>query len=184
MTLPNLVAMITSDRWPPPTRKCPISSSLLPSAYMSAVSKKLTPTSIAASITSRVRASSMRPPKLLHPTPTTDTWREPILRVSTRAPLDRRGGLSELHARRLLVRFLAEELHPLLLQVRVVLRRFHQIDEAFDRRLEPILQLAVLDPARVVERVMRLRERKHVGIYARAEMLERLTQRPQTDLAA
>src|ERR1051325_9825153 len=49
---------------------------------MSAVSKKLTPASRAASTTARVPASSTLLPKLLEPTPTRETWSEPILRVS------------------------------------------------------------------------------------------------------
>src|SRR4051812_18518172 len=48
---------------------------------MSAVSNRVMPSSRAASTTARVAASSMRPPKLLQPTPTTDTCRLPILRV-------------------------------------------------------------------------------------------------------
>src|SRR6266404_2775213 len=52
---------------------------------MSAVSKKLMPSSIAASTTACVAARSMRPPKLLHPRPTTETDSCPILRVSTSA---------------------------------------------------------------------------------------------------
>src|SRR3954467_1737753 len=51
---------------------------------MSAVSKKLMPASSAASTTALVAASSMRPPKLLQPMPTTDTSRLPIARVSIR----------------------------------------------------------------------------------------------------
>src|SRR4051812_41494707 len=51
---------------------------------MSAVSKKLMPASSAASTTALVAASSMRPPKLLQPMPTTDTSRLPIGRVSMR----------------------------------------------------------------------------------------------------
>src|SRR3954463_7945394 len=51
---------------------------------MSAVSKKLMPASSAASTTAPVAASSMRPPKLLQPMPTTDTSRLPIARVSIR----------------------------------------------------------------------------------------------------
>ena len=75
-----------------------------------------------------------------------ETARDPIGLVST-GPLHR-GGFAQLYAGRLIVRPLAEELDPLLLHVWVVLRRFHEIDEAFDRRLEPILELAVLDPSR------------------------------------
>src|SRR5688572_1654805 len=40
---------------------------------MSAVSRNVTPASSAASITARDAASSIRPPKLLQPRPTTDT---------------------------------------------------------------------------------------------------------------
>ena len=45
---------------------------------MSAVSKKLIPASSAAWTTLAVPAASSRPPKLLHPSPTTDTFNEPI----------------------------------------------------------------------------------------------------------
>src|SRR5580765_3908299 len=51
---------------------------------MSAVSNRLLPASRAASTTARVAVSSMRPPKLLQPIPTTDTSRLPIARVSMR----------------------------------------------------------------------------------------------------
>ncbi len=136
ISFPNFVATITSRRRGP--RKRPRSSSLSPFAYMSAVSKKFIPTSSAASITSWLRNSSIRPPKLLQPTPTTETARDPIGLVSTCSPLHRRS-CGELHTRRLLVWPLAKELDPLLLHVRVVLRRLHEIDEALDRRLEPIL---------------------------------------------
>src|SRR5438067_1949261 len=49
---------------------------------MTAVSKKLTLASSAASTTARVPASSTLLPKLLQPTPTTETSSEPMLRVS------------------------------------------------------------------------------------------------------
>src|SRR6185312_3089634 len=48
---------------------------------MSAVSKSVTPASIAASTTSRVRSASSRPPKLLQPRPTTETSRPLAPRV-------------------------------------------------------------------------------------------------------
>src|SRR5688500_62572 len=51
---------------------------------MSAVSNSVTPSSRAASTTARVAASSIRPPKLLHPTPTSETVRLPMARVSMR----------------------------------------------------------------------------------------------------
>src|SRR3954447_9104871 len=50
---------------------------------MSAVSKRSTPASSAASTTPRVPSRSSRRPKLLQPRPTTDTRRPPSLRVST-----------------------------------------------------------------------------------------------------
>src|SRR3954469_23223200 len=53
---------------------------------MSAVSKNVTPTSRAASTTARVADSSMRPPKLLQPRPTTVTSRGPSLRVRILRP--------------------------------------------------------------------------------------------------
>src|ERR1700733_13068993 len=49
---------------------------------MSAVSKKLTPASSAASTTAAVAPASMRQPKLLHPNPTTETSKDPIRRFS------------------------------------------------------------------------------------------------------
>src|SRR5687768_13494562 len=83
------------------------------------------PASIAASTTAFVCASSIRIPKLLHPTPTTETSRSPSLRISIRVPPPRssacvrcypatderrvtyrlrrdrgRGGLRRLHRRR------------------------------------------------------------------------------------
>src|SRR6266550_7043661 len=98
------------------------------------------PSSTAALITSSVCASSRRMPKLLQPTPTIETSREPMLRFSKRTSLPSRGGFVELDARRLLVRTLAQELDPLLLDMRIVLGCL-EIDEAFDGRLEPVLQL-------------------------------------------
>src|SRR3954470_7290666 len=53
---------------------------------MSAVSRKLIPASSAASTTDAVAAASSRPPKLLQPSPTTDTSSDPILRVSIANP--------------------------------------------------------------------------------------------------
>src|SRR5450432_3972900 len=50
---------------------------------MSAVSRNVTPTSSAASTTARVAASSIRPPKLLQPRPTTLTFSGPRFRVRT-----------------------------------------------------------------------------------------------------
>src|SRR5882724_3251551 len=49
---------------------------------MSAVSRKLTPTSSAASTTRAVASTSRRQPKLLQPRPTSETESEPIRRVS------------------------------------------------------------------------------------------------------
>src|ERR1035438_2946678 len=53
---------------------------------MSAVSKKVTPASSAAFTTFVVPAWSRREPKLLHPTPTTDTCSDPRARVSIPSP--------------------------------------------------------------------------------------------------
>src|SRR6185437_15488033 len=70
----NLVARITSLRRLP--RIFPSSVSEPPlSPYESAVSKKSIPASSAAWITARVPASSSRPPKLLQPSPTSETCR-------------------------------------------------------------------------------------------------------------
>jgi hypothetical protein len=56
---------------------------------MSAVSNNVTPSSRAASTTARVASWSIRPPKLLHPSPTIETVRLPMARVSM--PFDVRG---------------------------------------------------------------------------------------------
>src|SRR5580692_7200253 len=56
---------------------------------MSAVSKNVTPTSSAPRTTFVVLAWSRRDPKLLHPTPTTDTCSEPNARVSMCSPSNR-----------------------------------------------------------------------------------------------
>src|SRR5215210_9284299 len=53
---------------------------------MSAVSKKLMPTSSAASTTLLVASASRRGPKLLQPRPITETCRDPIRRVSIALP--------------------------------------------------------------------------------------------------
>ena len=67
----NLVAMTTSSRRRPSA--LPENSSDLPPPYISAVSKWVIPTSRAASTTARVWAASIRIPKLLQPSPTTET---------------------------------------------------------------------------------------------------------------
>ena len=51
---------------------------------------------------------------------------------------------------------------------RVVLRCFDEIDEAADRRLEPFLKRFVRERPVGVERLVRLRQRKHVGVDSRA----------------
>src|SRR4051794_5275566 len=53
---------------------------------MSAVSNMVTPASSAARTTPSARSSSMRMPKLLHPSPTVETSRLPIRRCSTCPP--------------------------------------------------------------------------------------------------
>ena len=53
-----------------------------------------------------------------------------------------------------------------------------------DRLLEACLQLGVGDAAVVGERRVRLREREHVRVDARAEVLQRHAQRPQAAVAA
>src|SRR5687768_11189160 len=58
-------------------------------------------------------------------------------------------------------RALAQELHPLLLQRAVVLRRLDQVEEALDRALEPLLQGRVRQPPVLAERLVRLRQREH-----------------------
>ncbi len=79
---------------------------------------------------------------------------------------------------------LAQELDPRGLGARVVLRGLGQIHEPGDRLVEPPGELRIGDLALRVERLMRLRERKHVRIDARAEMLERHAQRPKTTITA
>ena len=80
--MPNLVAMMTSPRRSP--RALPRISSEGPCspAYISAVSKKFTPSSIALSTTALAPSWPMRMPKLLQPSPTTETCRSelPMLR--------------------------------------------------------------------------------------------------------
>src|SRR6266566_6952795 len=69
---PNLVARTTWSRRPASTS--PSSSSLLPPPpYMSAVSSRVIPASMAASTTERVASASSLRPKLLQPSPATDT---------------------------------------------------------------------------------------------------------------
>src|SRR5579864_8453992 len=82
LPLLHFVAMIARSRRPFSAR--PRSVSLSP--YDSAVSKKLTPASSAACTTFAVAPSSRKcvkivQPKLLQPTPTTETSSDPILRV-------------------------------------------------------------------------------------------------------
>src|SRR5262249_7598840 len=67
----TFVAMTTSARRDPSA--LPSRSSLAP--YDAAVSKRLRPSSSAAETTALVASSSILKPKLLHPTPTTDTFR-------------------------------------------------------------------------------------------------------------
>src|SRR3954465_5073814 len=57
---------------------------------MSAVSKKVMPASSAASTTLALASASIRMPKLLQPTPTSDTRSDPIERVSISSGLDSR----------------------------------------------------------------------------------------------
>src|SRR5262245_56922969 len=77
----NFVAMTTSARLAPSA--LPSLSSLAP--YDAAVSKRLRPASRAAETTALVSSSSILKPKLLHPSPTTDTFRpdEPSWRKDT-----------------------------------------------------------------------------------------------------
>ena len=65
-----------------------------------------------------------------------------------------------------------------------MLGRLDEIQEADDVLLEPLLQLRVGDPPVVVECLVRLREREHVRVDARAEVLERDAQRPEAAVAA
>src|SRR6185437_8189342 len=83
-----------------------------------------------------------------------------------------RGSLAHLDARGFVVRLLAQEFDPLFLERRIMLRSLDQVDKAINRRLEPGLQLVVGNASGVVERVMCLRQREHVGIEPRAEVLE------------
>jgi len=82
------------------------------------------------------------------------------------------------------IRALAEELDPCPLHARVVLRSFDEVHEVGDVRVEARLQLFVREPVVFREGIVRLREREHVGVHTRAEMLERDTQRPQAAIPA
>src|SRR3954462_8576144 len=68
---PNFVARTTWSRRPWRTSPRNVSDS----PYTSAVSKRVTPTSTAASTTARVASTSSRRPKLFQPSPTTETTR-------------------------------------------------------------------------------------------------------------
>src|SRR3954453_12195001 len=82
---PNFVAMTTSSRRLPSALPRNCSERVLP--YMSAGSKTVIPASSAAWTTALLSSSSFRVPKLLQPSPTNDTVRLPILRVSMRGTL-------------------------------------------------------------------------------------------------
>jgi hypothetical protein len=77
---PNFVAMTTSDRCSLNAR--PRNSSERVPPYASAVSNNVMPASRAASTTASVPAWSTRMPKLLQPSPTSETVRLPSERVS------------------------------------------------------------------------------------------------------
>ena len=74
---------------------------------------------------------------------------------------------------------LAKVFDPASLDPRIVLAGLDQIHEANDVALESFLQLRVGDAPILVERLVRPREREHVGIDPCAEMLERDAQRPE-----
>src|SRR5690348_5795313 len=115
-----------------------------------------------------------------------ESWYRLLLRAYPRAfraeyereMLLRRRHLVRLHAVDGGVGPLAEELDPLLLERRVALRRFDEIEEAPDRVVEPLAEHVVRDLSVGGERLVRLGEGVHVGIDAGAEVLERNAQRP------
>ena len=72
---------------------------------------------------------------------------------------------------------LAEVLHPRALDAGVVLGRLDQVHEADDRHLESSAKLLVFDLSVAVEGEVRSREREHVRVDARAEVLEGHAQR-------
>ena len=75
---------------------------------------------------------------------------------------------------------LAEVLDPRPLHARVVRGGLDEIHEVGDVRVEPLLKLVVGDAAFTREGAVCLRERKHVGVEARSEVLEGNAQRPET----
>src|SRR3954471_4682630 len=81
-------------------------------------------------------------------------------------------------------RALAEELDPLLLEARIAESGLDQVEKAAEREVEPLLQLLALQGSALVERLMALGEREHVGVDARAEVFQRDAQRPESAVAA
>src|SRR6185312_4318141 len=82
---PNLEAITTSSRRPVFASAAPRNSSDLPPPYISAVTKWVRPASSAALTTDAVSSGPIRMPKLLHPSPSTETASPdaPTLRIST-----------------------------------------------------------------------------------------------------
>ena len=79
---------------------------------------------------------------------------------------------------------LTQEFDPGGLGAGVMLRGLGEIHEASDRLVEAAGKLRIGDLALRIERLVRLRQRKHVGIDARTQMLEGYAQRPQAAIAA
>ena len=69
-----------------------------------------------------------------------------------------------------------QELHPLRLHLGVVLGRFHRLQPAGNGGVETLLKLRILQAPITAERLVRLREREHVRIHPRAQVLERNAQ--------
>ena len=90
----------------------------------------------------------------------------------------RRRRVVRLNAIRGVIGMLAEEFDPLLLESRVVPRGFDEIHEAANRIRKPLLQHVISKTAVVGKGLVRLSEREHVRIYARAQVLEWDPQRP------
>lgn len=60
---------------------------------------------------------------------------------------------------------------------------FDKIEEAFDRALEAGLERRVVEPPVRANRLVRLREREHIRVDARAQMLQRDSERPESAIA-
>src|SRR3954452_6377340 len=93
-------------------------------------------------------------------------------------------GLADLHPVGFGRWALAEELDPLLLEPRITEGGLDQVEKAAEREVEPLLQLLAFQGSALVERLMALGEREHVGVDARAEVFQWDAQRPESAIAA